>query len=106
MKITDVRHFIVHPGWRKNWVFVRIETDAGITGWGEAFGYNAIPATKTAIETFETAGIPTQAAEAMAFSLMGRNTLLGAANHLPRTTGAAHACVLGEVAYATGAPRR
>ena len=37
MKITDVRHFIVHPGWRKNWVFVRIETDAGITGWGEAY---------------------------------------------------------------------
>ena len=24
---------------------IRIETDAGITGWGEAFGYNAIPAT-------------------------------------------------------------
>jgi len=25
-------------------------TDAGITGWGEAFGYNAIPATRAAIE--------------------------------------------------------
>ena len=33
----------------------------------------------------------------MAFSLMGRNTLLGLPNHLPRTTGAARDCVLGEI---------
>lgn len=32
-------------------LLVKVETDAGITGWGESFGYNAIPATKTAIET-------------------------------------------------------
>jgi len=31
-------------------LLVRITTDAGITGWGEAFGYNAIPATKAAID--------------------------------------------------------
>ncbi len=32
-------------------LLVRVETDAGLTGWGEAFGYNAIPATKAALET-------------------------------------------------------
>jgi 1,6-anhydro-N-acetylmuramate kinase len=37
------------------------------------------------------------AAEAMAFSLMGRNALLGIPNHLPRCTGARRAAVLGEI---------
>ncbi|MEX0761127.1 MAG: mandelate racemase/muconate lactonizing enzyme family protein [Dehalococcoidia bacterium] len=37
MKITSVTPFILHPGWRKNWIFVKVETDAGITGWGEAY---------------------------------------------------------------------
>ena len=32
-------------------LLVRVETDSGLTGWGEAFGYNAIPATKAALET-------------------------------------------------------
>lgn len=32
-------------------LLVRVETDAGLTGWGEAFGYNAIPATRAALET-------------------------------------------------------
>ena len=49
------------------------------------------------IEPFDAAGVPAAAAEAMAFSLMGRNTLLGLPNHLPHTTGAARACVLGEI---------
>lgn len=31
-------------------LLVKIETDDGITGWGEAFGYNVIPATKAAVE--------------------------------------------------------
>ena len=35
--------------------------------------------------------------EAMAFSLMGRNALLGLPNHLPRTTGARAARILGEI---------
>ena len=30
-------------------LIVKVETDEGITGYGEAFGYNAIPATKAAI---------------------------------------------------------
>jgi D-galactarolactone cycloisomerase len=32
-------------------LLVRVETDAGLTGWGEAFGYNANPATRAALET-------------------------------------------------------
>jgi anhydro-N-acetylmuramic acid kinase len=49
------------------------------------------------VETFEAAGVPSDAAEAMAFSLLGRNALLGIPNHLPRCTGAARAAVLGEI---------
>lgn len=37
MKVTVVTSFPVHPGWRKNLLFVKIETDSGITGWGEAY---------------------------------------------------------------------
>ncbi|MBL8533276.1 MAG: mandelate racemase/muconate lactonizing enzyme family protein [Betaproteobacteria bacterium] len=31
-------------------LLVRVETDNGIVGWGEAFGYNVIPATQAVIE--------------------------------------------------------
>lgn len=37
MKIIAVKHFTVHPGWRKNLIYVKVETDAGIHGWGEAY---------------------------------------------------------------------
>jgi galactonate dehydratase len=37
MKVTDVRTFLVHPGSGKNWLFVKVETDAGIHGWGECY---------------------------------------------------------------------
>ena len=37
MKITAVKSYAVHPGWRKNLIFVKVETDAGIHGWGEAY---------------------------------------------------------------------
>ena len=38
MKITDVTTHMIHPGPRgKNFIFVKIQTDAGITGWGEAY---------------------------------------------------------------------
>src|ERR1700730_397430 len=30
---------------------VKVETEDGLTGWGEAFGHAAIPATKAAIDT-------------------------------------------------------
>ncbi len=32
-------------------LLLRVETDHGVVGWGEAFGYNAIPATRTALES-------------------------------------------------------
>ncbi|MCC6457206.1 MAG: mandelate racemase/muconate lactonizing enzyme family protein [Caldilineaceae bacterium] len=37
MKITDIKTFLVHPGTGKNWLFVKVETDEGIHGWGEAY---------------------------------------------------------------------
>jgi galactonate dehydratase len=37
MKVTDVRTFFVDPGGAKNWLFVRVETDLGIHGWGECY---------------------------------------------------------------------
>ncbi|MCE2946817.1 MAG: mandelate racemase/muconate lactonizing enzyme family protein [Betaproteobacteria bacterium] len=37
MKITRIKHYAVHPGWRKNLIFVKVETDEGIHGWGEAY---------------------------------------------------------------------
>jgi anhydro-N-acetylmuramic acid kinase len=52
---------------------------------------------ETPVEAFDAHGVPAAAAEAMAFSLLGRNALLGLPNHLPRCTGAARAAVLGEV---------
>jgi anhydro-N-acetylmuramic acid kinase len=50
------------------------------------------------VEPFDRAGVPAEAAEAMAFSLMGRNALLGIPNYLPRCTGAREGAVLGEIA--------
>ena len=35
MKITDLQVRVVHVNQRGNWVFLRIHTDSGITGWGE-----------------------------------------------------------------------
>jgi anhydro-N-acetylmuramic acid kinase len=49
------------------------------------------------VEPMDAVGVPADAAEAMAFSLMGRNALLGIPNHLPRTTGARAERVLGEI---------
>jgi galactonate dehydratase len=37
MKIESVECLPVHSGWRKNFVFVRLATDTGIVGWGEAY---------------------------------------------------------------------
>jgi galactonate dehydratase len=37
MKITDIKTFLVNPGTSKNWLFVKIETDEGIYGWGECY---------------------------------------------------------------------
>ncbi|MGA1997628.1 MAG: hypothetical protein ABSH45_17795, partial [Bryobacteraceae bacterium] len=37
MKITEIKTFVVGNPW-KNWVFVKVLTDAGLVGWGEATG--------------------------------------------------------------------
>jgi L-alanine-DL-glutamate epimerase-like enolase superfamily enzyme len=34
-----------------DYLLVRVVTDDGLVGWGEGFGYNAIPATRAALET-------------------------------------------------------
>ena len=49
------------------------------------------------VQPSDAVGVPAAAVEAMAFSLMGRNTLLGIPNHLPQCTGASRAAVLGEL---------
>jgi galactonate dehydratase len=37
MKVTGVRPYLIHPGWGKNWLFVKVVTDQGIGGWGECY---------------------------------------------------------------------
>ena len=49
------------------------------------------------VEPMDAAGVPADAAEAMAFSLLARNALLRIPNHLPRCTGVTDARVLGVV---------
>ena len=45
MKITSVKSYSVHPGWRKNLIFVKVETDSRLHGWGEAYSqYDRDPA--------------------------------------------------------------
>jgi anhydro-N-acetylmuramic acid kinase len=58
------------------------------------------------VEPFDVCGVPADAAEAMAFALLGRNALLGLPNHLPRCTGARRAAVLGEIAPGRSGPLR
>ena len=50
-----------------------------------------------AVEPMEAAGVPADAAEAMAFSLLARNALLGIPNQLPQCTGVREARILGVV---------
>ena len=49
------------------------------------------------VESMDRMGVPGDAAEAMAFSLMGRNALLGLPNQLPQCTGVSRARVLGVI---------
>lgn len=37
MKIENIRSYVVDNGTKKHWIFVRVETDAGIVGWGESY---------------------------------------------------------------------
>jgi anhydro-N-acetylmuramic acid kinase len=63
----------------------------------------AVALSESCVEPTDAQGVPGDAVEAMAFSLMGRNALLGVPNHLPRCTGAARAVVLGELSPGRGA---
>ena len=33
MKIKDVKHYLLNPGWGKNLLFVKVITDNGLEGW-------------------------------------------------------------------------
>ena len=37
MYVTAVQPFLVNPGVGKNWLFVKVDTDAGVSGWGECY---------------------------------------------------------------------
>jgi galactonate dehydratase len=37
MKVASVRTFLVDPGSHKRWLFVKVETDTGLHGWGECY---------------------------------------------------------------------
>lgn len=37
MQVTNITTFLVHPGTAKNLCFVKVDTDAGIHGWGECY---------------------------------------------------------------------
>lgn len=37
MKISAVKTYLVHPGTGKNWLFIKVETDTDLYGWGEAY---------------------------------------------------------------------
>jgi galactonate dehydratase len=37
MQVTQVTPFLVDSGGSKSWLFVKLETDSGIVGWGEAY---------------------------------------------------------------------
>lgn len=59
MKITDIKTFLVDAtppgGWGgggRNWLFVKVETDEGIVGWGEASGWPRV--IETAVQDLKT----------------------------------------------------
>ncbi len=61
MKITHLKVFLLNPGkrvsygtgWGKNWILVKVYTDEGIDGVGEAFGTGKAKTTEAAIYEFE-----------------------------------------------------
>jgi anhydro-N-acetylmuramic acid kinase len=97
----------VGRAWREHLAAGRARLDRVLVGGGGARNPALMAALARALpdsvlEPMDAAGVPADAAEAMAFSLLGRNALLGLPNHLPRCTGARGARVLGELV--PGAP--
>jgi galactonate dehydratase len=37
MQVTHVKTVLVHPGTGKHWLFVKVDTDAQVSGWGECY---------------------------------------------------------------------
>jgi len=54
MKISKLETFIVDGGWRA-WTYVKVETDEGITGWGECSDTRIPHAVAGAVRDLETA---------------------------------------------------
>ena len=52
LKITDIQAFIVNAG--RNYVYVKVSTDAGIHGWGEAYSAGPDQATLATILDFKS----------------------------------------------------
>lgn len=95
MRITSVETSVValpftmggpHPpfagrAWDKlEILLVRVETEDGLVGWGEAFGHAAIPATKAALDTIVAplaVGRDARAIETLTRELMHATHLLG-----------------------------
>ena len=53
MKISRIETFLVHPD-RRNYLFVRVQTDEGIYGVGEAYSAGPDDATAAVVADFET----------------------------------------------------
>ena len=51
LKITDVQAFLVNAG--RNYVYVKVSTDQGIHGWGEAYSAGPDPATVATVLDFK-----------------------------------------------------
>ena len=52
MKITDIEPIIVDAGWQ-SWIFVKVDTDEGIVGWGECSVPRAPFAVAAAVNDFK-----------------------------------------------------
>ena len=53
MKITEIKTFLVNPtGHSRNWIFVKICTDEGVYGIGEAFNTGKVKATEAVIHNY------------------------------------------------------
>ncbi len=48
---SGLRSIAGRPAAGLNMLLVRLETDTGVTGWGEAFGHAVAPATRTVLDT-------------------------------------------------------
>ncbi|MBN9026018.1 MAG: mandelate racemase/muconate lactonizing enzyme family protein [Rhizobiales bacterium] len=88
MKITEIETFAVGAGW-KNWLFVRVHTDAGITGLGEGTLNGFIRTTEAAIRELEhfVIGADPRRVTALARKMLDSVSLDG--GHIHRTAIAA-----------------